>query len=129
MFKIKSNTSSQELIFSNCRGEWFTAELRGNPSASIIVSTYTDRYGLVKLFNELADLDTPWQGKIGWSSLEEEFKITAACSILGHVTFVIEMNDFPGGENEWSLSAAISTDLGMLPQLEKEAKEFFEKSC
>ena len=125
MIQIYSNTSDRVLTLSNRRGEFFTAKLGGNPEAAIDVSTYADEYGLLEFFRELADFSAPWQEKMAWSSLEEEFKISATSSSLGRVTFAIEFRGLPGGDEEWSLSAGVSTEFGQLAGFAKAAEKLF----
>ena len=125
MFSIPSRLSSREIIFSDRQGDEFIAELRGNPSASIRVDAYTDSQGLATYFKELASHDKPWSGEVRWASLEEEFIISATCSSLGEVHFIITFHQYLGSPEEWSISAGIETELGQLPMIAKQVSRFF----
>ncbi len=121
----QSNTSERVITLSNRRGEWFTAKLSGNVQVATEVSTYTDEFGLLEYFQKLGGYRKPWKGEIVWSSLEGDFKIAAITTSLGQVTFIIKLYGMAGSDEEWTLTAGISTELGQLPMLAKQAKQLF----
>lgn len=126
MIVIQSNTSDRILTLSNRRDEWFTATLSGNPQVAIDVSTYADEFGLLDYFRKLGRYRKAWEGEIVWSSLENDFQLSAFCSSLGQVTFILNLSGFPGGEEEWSVTVGISTELGQLTAMAKQAKQLFQ---
>jgi hypothetical protein len=69
-FSIKSNSSDRELIFYGVRENHFIAELSGSEFRVIReVYSFTDPYGMPKLFNRLAAFQGPWSGSENWARL------------------------------------------------------------
>ena len=126
-FSIRSTSSDRELVFSDPRQDYFQVELRGSSVRSTReVYAYTDAQGLARLFSKIAAHSRPWAGAESWRSLEGEFKLSAECSPLGHVSFLVEIGDNFGGPEEWRLSAVLVTELGQLPVIAENAKSFFD---
>jgi len=126
-FSIKSNTSDRELVFLDPQRDYFVAELRGaSLQATRRVYAYTDAKGLSRLFLRLAAYERPWTTVERWESLEGEFAIGAACSVLGQVSFSVRIRDLLGGPEEWEVSARIVSELGQLPGIASRAESFFE---
>ena len=126
-FSIKSNASDRELVFLSPRADHFIVELRGIAlSVEREVYAYTDAQGLSKFFSRLAAHDRGWTDTPRWESLEGEFSISAQCSALGHVSFFIRIRHMLGGPEEWEVSARLVTELGVLPDIAKNANSFFD---
>jgi hypothetical protein len=125
-FSIRSSSSDRELVFSNLDGDYFTVELLGSSVRSTRhVYAYTDAKGLARFFATLAAHSHPWAGAESWGSIEGEFKLSAECSTVGHVSFKIEICDMFGGPEQWQLSAVLATELELLPAIAANAKSFF----
>lgn len=126
MFSIHSVSSDRELQFHSLQGDEFMVELQGlSPSALLRVSAYTDAFGLNRLFQELAQLEKPWQGIKSWESLEGEFSLSSTCSLLGNVTFRVILIGLMGASEEWRLEAGLNIDFGMLQEIGKKSDAFF----
>ena len=114
------------MAFLSQEGDYFTVELRGGDlQASLRVYAYTHGLGLSDLFASLAKHERPWIAQERWESIEGEFSLSASCSPLGIVTFLVAMFGHPGFPEEWRVSASITTELGLLPSLAAGAQRFF----
>jgi hypothetical protein len=126
-FSIRSTSSDRELVFSAPRHDRFLVELRGSGVGAIReVYAYTDPTGLSRFLSNLAAQSRPWVSAETWESLEGEFRLSAECSPVGHVSLSIRIRDMLGGPEEWQLSAVLATELGQLPAIAEHAKSFFE---
>lgn len=127
LLSIHSNSSDRMLTFSAHNDDYFHVELSGNAiSAQTGVWAYTDANGLNNLFQKLGCLEKPWQGTHSWVSIEEEFSISATCTIIGHVTLFIKLCGLIGSPEEWRVQAGISIDFGQLEIIAKMANSFFK---
>lgn len=126
-FQIRSSETEATLLFSGIRGDYFTVVLSGPVNASRDVWAYTDSHGLADLFEWMASQSKPWNGSEGWESIEGELKIYASCTILGAVTFDIEMKHL-GIAEEWRVVTQIKSEFGQLPSLATKARSFFGPS-
>jgi Family of unknown function (DUF6228) len=125
-FSIKSNASDRELVFREPRRDYFIAELRGSGVAATRgVYAHTDARGLARFFSRLAAYERPWSEAESWEALEGEFRLEAACSLLGEVRFSVRIRDMLGGPEEWQVSARLVTELGQLPGIASRAESFF----
>ena len=61
--------------------------------------------GLHTLFQELAGSKTPWQGAHTWKSLDGEFSLSATCTTLGQVNFLIKLSHLTGSPEDWQIQA------------------------
>jgi hypothetical protein len=128
LFSIRSTPSNRELIFNSRKGDYFRVELKGIVmSASIDVWATTDNQGLNIFFQEIASSKSPWKGTRAWGSLEGEFEISATCTTLGHVIFLIKMAGQIGGTEEWKAQFGLETELGQLDSIARNASEFFKQ--
>jgi len=125
MISIKSNTSDREPRFLSRTGDYISIELKGNPSLTHSTYTYTDMDGLAKLFEEFASIEKPWSGKQTWASIEDDFAMEITCSNLGQVQFEFRFRQNQGSDEESTTRAGLVTELGILPQISKQAKGFF----
>lgn len=125
MFSIHSSSSSRELVFQSRKGEYFQVILKGNVEAALDVYAHTDEQGLNHLFQELGVYQKPWQGKKEWQSLEGEFSISAECSSLGKVQFLVELRGLQGAPEEWKIQVGLASELGQLEKIAKQAMAFF----
>lgn len=127
MFSIRSTISNRELIFSACKGDYFHVELKDIVlSASTEVWAAADNQGLNNFFQEIARSQSPWKGTRAWGSLEGEFEISATCTTLGHVIFLIKMAGQIGAAEEWKIQFGLETELGQLDLIARNASEFFK---
>lgn len=128
MFSIHSVNSERELAFHDYRGDCFMVDLRGGDcSASLRIWDSPSDVRLKDFFHELAESRQPWQGERNWQSQELEMKLSATCSKLGQVTFMISLRASLGSEEEWQVKAGFITELGQLERIACEADEFFPK--
>lgn len=125
MFSIHSSFSSRELVFQSREGDYFQVILKGSVEAALDVFAYTDAQGLNLLFQELGACQKPWKGKKEWQSLEGEFSISAACSSLGEVQFVVELRGLPGASEEWKIQVGLVSEFGQMEKFAKQAMVFF----
>ena len=127
-FRIKSYDSDLELILSDIKGDYFKARIVSNHINSVReVYAYTDSYGFADMMESLASHEKGWQDERQWETIEGEFKVSAACSKLGKVTFEIELSHY-GCSEEWILKTQLNSELGQLPKLAKSARAFFGES-
>ncbi len=128
MFSIHSVNSDRELVFRDYQEDCYIVDLRGaDCSASVQVWDSPAGRHLNEFFHELAETGLPWQGERVWESQEMEMKLTVTCSHLGQVTFRIRLCSHLGSEEEWQVQAGITSELGQLERMAKEANGFFEK--
>lgn len=127
MFSIHSISSDRELIFEDRRKEYFFVRLQGSQ-----MSVHTDVWDgmnatLGTFFERLASFPDPWQGEIEWGSYDGEFLISATCSRLGQVTFLVKLAAQPNDVREWEAQALIDTEFGQLTSIAINAKKFFQE--
>jgi hypothetical protein len=128
LFSIHSVDSDRELVFRAHKDEYFDIELKGSGlSAMVGVWEYEAVNGLNTLFQELASFKTPWQGVRTWESLEGELSLSAMCSTLGQVTFLVKLSHLTGSPEDWRVEAGLVTELGQLEKIAKDANTFFQK--
>jgi len=125
LFSIHSSSSSRELVFQSRKGEYFQVVLKGDVEAIADVWAYTDAQGLGRLFQELAAYERPWKGEKGWQSIEGEFSISATCSSLGEVRFLVKLRGLQGAPEEWNVQVGLATEFGQLGKIAKQAMAFF----
>lgn len=94
-------------------------ELDGFPvSASVEVWVETgDAASLQAFLADLGKQKRPWAGRREWQSIEDDFKLSATCSALGHVAFNVQMRGLQGAPEEWAVTAGIDYELGRLRRL------------
>lgn len=119
MINIRSCTSNRELRISYARDSYLLAELAGYPvSASVEVWVETgDAAGLQAFFADLGKQERPWTGRREWQSIEDDFRLSASCTALGHVFFSVQMSGLHGASEEWAVTAGIEYELGRLEHL------------
>lgn len=125
MISIKSNSSDRELRFLSRRGDYISMELLGNPSLSHETYIYTSQDRLAKIFEEFATIYKPWSGEKTWASIEDDFSMKITCSKLGQVIFEFRFRQRQGSDEESTTEANLKTELGILPMISKQAKDFF----
>ena len=127
MFSIHSVSSDRELIFRHHLEKYFQVELK---SASISLATdvwaTAEYYELNTFFQQLASFKTPWQGTQSWGSFEREFEISATCTTLGQVIFLVKLSGLSGNAEEWQAQAGLETELGQLEKIARNANIFFQ---
>jgi hypothetical protein len=124
-FEITSTSSKNCVKFTNRESEYVTATISGVVQATSRVCTYTDEFGLRNFLRKLADMKKPWNGKIEWSSLEEQFYISSTCSSLGSVVFYISMHGDIGSPEQWSAKIGITAEFGQLDAIADNAHRFY----
>ena len=126
MFSIHSTSSDRQLCFLRRSGDDFVVELLSDSlKARLSVSAYTDRFGLLELFEKLGAATLPWPDEQRWASLESEFELSASCSVSGHVLFRVSLRDLFGSPEEWQVVVGITSELGQLPAIAAQARIFF----
>ena len=124
-FTIKSNESDLTVNFSDRVGDSFLVQLSSsNLTVTRGVSVYMDPSGIANFLEWISQQEKPWVEEVGWESLEGEFKIFAACSSLGAVTFRFMISNVYGGE-DWEVETLLQSDLGQIPEMARAAKVFF----
>jgi len=124
LLTLRSSTSNRSLRIEAVANSYLSAVLESHVlSASVEVWTETgDVAGLARFFGELGALEKPWSGVRNWVSLESDFELSATCTSLGAVTFMISMRGLRGAPEEWKLDAGIETEFGQLARLADEAE-------
>lgn len=69
----------------------------------------------------LSSYEKPWTDIKRWESIDGEFKISAACSRLGKVTFELELSHY-GFSEEWAVKTQLNSETGQLPRIAKSAQ-------
>jgi len=87
----------------------------------VFIYRYTSTDGFVEYFQTLAQQERPWIGEKVWETLEGELKLGATCDALGHVRYNVTLRDQDLG---WSVGCILLSDLGMLSQHSRDAKNF-----
>ncbi len=130
LFSIHSANSDRELIFSSYQGEQFQIELKGS-GISALTGVWTGgklySQSLSVFLKELASFTKPWKGSQDWESLEGELSLSVTCATLGQVTFGVEIRSGTGGPEALLIKASITTELGQLEKIAKDAKLFFQE--
>ena len=117
-FSIKSSCSSRLIKFSPIQYEGFKVELTGpHVSCQADIFPVTDEDGLTDFFTELGLSTTPWQGQRSWSSICDDFCISASCSSLGVVVLDVTIRGQMGGADNWSVNVRIETELGLVSRI------------
>ena len=124
-FIVKSSETDARLVFSQRVGDDFSVEFQSHQLQVVhSVCGYTDPQGVARLFQELAAYSKPWQGQLHYSSLEQEFGISASCSPLGAVSLAVGFSRV-GAKQEWSATTTIQIEFGQLSALASNAQRFF----
>lgn len=124
-FIVKSADTEASLIFSQRVGDDFVVELQSMQLRVVQpVCGYTDPQGVARLFGDAAKHSKPWQGQLQYQSLEQEFSLSATCSLLGVVSLTIGFSRV-GARSEWSATATVQIEFGQLPTLASNAQGFF----
>lgn len=132
-FEIKSSSSDLVLICSNLKNDELQVRLESHSiRAELKVSAnnpYTcEFYDLADFLECISSKNPPWEKSIEWTSLEGEFKLSATCSALGQVIFVVTLSNQFSSE-EWCIETQLKYELGQLPELAKSARNFFKKTA
>ena len=124
MLTIHSSNSSRTLRIHAPVASYVTVAMEGHEISGVVqVWAETGEVeGLAKFFGELGSLDAPWKSARAWESIEGDFKMSATCSSLGAVTFLVNMSGLLGAAEEWHLHAGIGTEFGQLSRLAVEAE-------
>ena len=93
---------NRELRISYARDSYLLVELDGFPvSASVEVWVETgDAASLQAFLADLGKQERPWAGRREWQSIEDDFKLSATCTALGHVVFNVQMRGLQGAPEE-----------------------------
>jgi hypothetical protein len=94
-----------------------------NLSGRISTSTYVAGSPAL-LFRKMAAKWRGWDGEIKWSTLEEDFSLTATADRTGHVDLLIKMqnNYYPYG---WEMQVHFALEAGSLEDLFKKTSAIF----
>jgi hypothetical protein len=119
MINIRSCTSNRELKISCARDSYLLVELAGFPvSASVKVWVENgEASGLRAFLADLGKQERPWKDMREWQSIEDDFKLSASCTALGHVVFNVQMRGLQGAPEEWAVTVGIDYELGCLEHL------------
>jgi hypothetical protein len=119
MFSIRSCCSNHELKVTFAGDSYLLVELAGFPvSARVEVWAETgDAAGFQAFLADLGRQRRAWSGRREWQSLEGDFKLSATCTALGNVVFVVELCGLQGASEEWAVTAGIDYELGQLERL------------
>ncbi|MEZ0261134.1 MAG: DUF6228 family protein [Alphaproteobacteria bacterium] len=130
-FRLRSSTSDLTLRIFNLRDYFYTVELE---CATFRIARdvcredniFINYKNLPQFFHDLATQRKPWAGTKEWYSFEHEFKISAACDIMGHITLAILIRKRDGSPEEWELQADLQSELGQMPAAAASVEKFFE---
>jgi len=124
LLTIHSSNSSRTLRIEASASSYLIATLEGHEITGVVQvwAETGDVAGLAIFFGELGRFDAPWKGACSWVSLESDLKVSATCTSLGAVTFLVSMSGLPGAAEEWQLQAGIETEFGQLNRLASEAE-------
>lgn len=127
-FAIKSTSSNREICFSKFDGEDFYVELKGDINATTKIYEYAPHsYNLSYWFAELGKQVTTWEDTKVWESLEGELKISATCTLLGRIHFLLALRMLPEADEETFIQVGLESELGQITNISNEARKFFEK--
>jgi hypothetical protein len=123
---ITSSSSNEVFTFSQRDGGFFRFDVTGEAiKATSKVSTYTDEFGIAKLFSKVSEFTSPWDTTESWVSLEGDFEISLTCSSTGHVVIQVKLIQWNGGSEDWHLTVHLNTELGRLQQIAGDVRAFF----
>jgi hypothetical protein len=80
---------------------------------------------LSRLLGELGRSAGPWDGSIGWWSLEGTFVVEASCDALGHVTMTVTLEPRTW-EPPWTITVTVNHVLGDLLPLADRLSHWFD---
>ena len=125
-FSIKSSSSDREIVFFDFCGGYFTVKLLGSELSAIKrVWAYTDFEALVQLLEDLAVHERNWDGTVEWGSIEADLYLAFRADSLGHVFVEVEISN----PADWKLNCEIPTELGQLPLIAQNARQFYSQAC
>ena len=125
-FTIKSTATDKELRLSGPGEYEFTVELQGTEIYAIQrIYCPLGSSEFTQFFARLASYERPWSATEHCASLEGDFSLSARCSAVGIVTFSISILRQFGGPEEWKLTCDLDTELGQLPRIASQARNFF----
>lgn len=128
MLILHSIASDQQIRLHSLRDDEFTLEVTSNRlSASQHIYAGPDGNPPQYFFQELGEMRFPWTKPLVYESLDGDLTMIATCSALGIVTLQIEMRPNEGASDSWTLRASIRLELGMLPDIGREARVFFQQ--
>ena len=124
--QIRSSNSDAALEFFDVQGDAFRiAVIARDHSAVREISSYTDAYGIVRLFSEAARDWRGWQGRKVWESLEGELRLEMTSDRRGHVALGVRIRSSVGGPDSWCVDTQISLDAGRLEAVAGDAKRLW----
>ena len=89
------------------------------------VSTFTDPYGVLRLFQDAASNWRGWSGKKSWESLEGDFRLELSSNSTGHITLKTLISHDCGNPDPWRLIAAFEMNAGQLESVAQKVQRFF----
>jgi hypothetical protein len=125
-FTIKSVRSDADLTFVEHVGDHFNVAIRGSEvSGACRVWGYTDCENLVIFFDYFTQHERCPIPLCEWDSIEGDFSLAIHADKQGHIFFIeVKMRQCQGVE-EWQLTRIIETEFGQLPQIARNARDFF----
>lgn len=126
---IKSVDSGTILRFFDIEGDYFSIYFESESAKAVRkIWGYTDCEFLVDMFSFMAESWKGWDEELSWSSIEEEFEVSATCDKLGHVKLCILINNYNEGASEpFSLKASLNIEAGQLDEIAQRIKVFFNQ--
>ena len=128
---IRSTRSDYELKLSSPKPpglkqavEYLQVSITGHDLSASSSEIYL--YGaehLAHFFEDLAANCKGWEGEKEWSSIEEDFKLTASTDRLGHIALKIKLRSGQYSQ-DWEVETGIDVDAGQIEQIAKEIKRF-----
>jgi hypothetical protein len=131
VFTIKSSRSSGSLVFSDRKPangtrpvEYLRVGLKERDITASSSQVYLyEAFALSSFFAELAGEWKGWEGEKEWSSVENDFALSAISDGLGHVALHVTLKSGPY-EDDWCVKGVIYIDAGQLAELAHEIKAF-----
>ena len=127
MLILHSIASDQQIHLHSLRSDEFILDVAGNGlTASQRIYAGPDGNPPQHFFEELGAMLTPWAEPLVYESLDTDLTMIATCSALGIVTLQIDMRPNEGASDAWVLRTSIQLELGMLPDIGRDTRAFFQ---
>lgn len=128
MFPIKSSSSDKALVFHSLQRDSFIVELQGLKTrvTNQVYARSTD--GLVEFWDDLAEQERPWSGARAWNSPEGDMSLSLTCSATGTLIMTVGLSGMLGTDEEWTMTAGITLELGQLPGIAEQTRQFFQEA-
>ena len=119
-FNLKSSTEEKSLSLRLLEEEYIEIKIEGVDLNICHKSyLYTDGNALKNFFKDLADNWKGWGGDKEWSSIEDDFTLSASFKSTGHVLLTVNLVHNPGGDDSWEYKTTFDLECGQLDNVYK----------